>query len=434
MRTFNIGGNGGHEDFGFKAAQTAVDFMSHDQTMSFLHWFGFHYNYAGRVQSHSRTRMMWNTFHKYIAEANSIINAIEPDTENADAKAILGQALALKSCFTYFLARVYAHTYSGHESDLCLPLVDGKDFNGKPRSTVQETYAQIRADLASAVTLLEGFSRPNLQALDLSVAQGILAQVALEMGDWQVAASMANTARMGYGVMTGEEYVANGFSNINGGNPEFMWGSDIDAESSTVYASFFSHMANTSPGYAGLLGVYKSIDADLYSKIPDTDLRKQAYVDPVEGHPDFPDFPGYANLKFQDASFFEGDYIYMRSAEMYLIEAEALARSGNSGGAASVLFELVSTRDPGYAMSSNSGDALIEEIYLQRRIELWGEGTAWFDLKRLKKPLVRDYPGTNHAAFGLTNEPAEGNRFRFQLPLDEINANPNISDADQNPN
>jgi hypothetical protein len=245
---------------------------------------------------------------------------------------------------------------------------------------------------------------------------------------------MANAARSGYDLMSGEDYLANGFSDLNGGNPEFMWGSDIDAESSTIYASFFSHMDNTSPGYAGLLGVYKLIDADLYSKISDSDLRKQAYVHPVDGNPDYPALPPYANTKFRDPSFFEGDYIYMRSAEMYLIEAEALARAGNSGSAASILFNFVSTRDPGYTMSTNTGDALVEEIYLQRRIELWGEGTAWFDLKRLKKPLMRDYAGTNHAAFGRTNEPAEGNRFRFQLPLDEINANPNISDADQNPN
>jgi hypothetical protein len=50
-------------------------------------------------------------------------------------------------------------------------------------------------------------------------------------------------------------------------------------------------MDNTSPGYAGLVGVYKLIDADLYSKISVSDLRKQLYVHPVDGNPDYPTLP-----------------------------------------------------------------------------------------------------------------------------------------------
>ncbi len=58
-----------------------------------------------------------------------------------------------------------------------------------------------------------------------------------------------------------------------------------------------------------------------------------------------------------------GDLCHMRTAEMYLIEAEALARQGGQDGqAAQVLYDLVITRDPEYQLSTNTGAALIEEI------------------------------------------------------------------------
>ncbi len=430
MRTFQIGDRGGHIDYGHKAIQLATDFMSHDVTMSFLHWYGFFYSYDGRVQANSRSRMVWNTYYKFVAEANSIISSVDQSNLDDNGRAVLGQAYTARGFCMFYLARMFAHTYLGHEGEPCIPLVDGANFEGKPRATVAEVYDQIVNDLTNAVDLLAGYARPNKQAIDQSVALGHLAAVHLEMGNWSEAASAAAQARANYTLMSGTDWLESGFRDIS--NPEWMWGADIDNESSTVFASFFSHMDNTSGGYAGALGVYKLIDADLYSQISDTDMRKQAFVDPVNGNPDFPVLPAYANTKFRDNTFFEADYVYMRAAEMYLIEAEALARMGDAN-AAQVLFDLVSTRDPGYSLSSATGDDLVEEVYLHRRIELWGEGTAWFDLKRLKKPLVRDYEGSNHAAFGLFNEEAEGNSFRFQIPEDEINANDAISASDQNP-
>jgi hypothetical protein len=429
IRTYAIGGNTGHIDYGLRGAMAGLDMMSHDISMSIFHWYGFFYNYDGRVQTSSRTRILWNTYYTQVAETNSIIKAIDPNTEDADARALLGQALALRGLFTFNTARIYANTYLGNESDLCIPLPDGANFDGKPRATNEEVYAQIKADLEAAVPLLEGFVRPNKQAVDQNVAEGFLARVYLEMGEWAGAAEMAEAARDGAMPMTMAEW-NEGFSDLS--VSECMWGSDIDAESSTVYASFFSHFDNTNFGYAGVLGCYKLIDANLYSLIPDTDERKAAFVHPVDGNPDYPALPAYANTKFRDATFFEGDYIYMRTSEMWLIEAEAKARMG-SGDAAQVLFDLVSTRDPGYTQSASTGDDLVEEIYLQRRIELWGEGTSWYDLKRLKKPLTRNYVDSNHQSFGFYNFEAEANEFRFQIPEDEINANDAITAADQNP-
>ena len=438
LRTFGIGGQTQHIDYGHRGVLAGLDMMGGDMSMSAFHWYAFWNNYDGREQTSTRTRIIWNTYYTQVAEVNSIINAISSDTDDASGKAFRGQALALRGFFTFNAARIYAHTYIGHEGDLCIPLPTGESFDGKPRSTVLDVYSQIVADLEEAVVLLEGYSRTTKQEVDLAVAQAFLASVYLEMGNWTAAASMANAARSTYGVMSADEYMS-GFADINGS--EVMWGADIDAESSTIFASFFSHFDNTNNGYAGALAVHKVIDASLYDQMSNTDVRKALFLDRFGTVNQMADPTGsigeleltpYSNIKFRDATFFEGDYIYFRSAEVYLIEAEALARMGDAN-AAQVLFDLVGTRDTGYSLSTATGDALVEEIYLQRRVELWGEGRSWFDLKRLKKPLMRDYEGSNHASFGLFNFEPEANEFRFQIPEDEINANDAISADEQNP-
>jgi hypothetical protein len=65
-----------------------------------------------------------------------------------------------------------------------------------------------------------------------------------------------------------------------------------------------------------------------------------------------------------------------------------------------ILFDLESSRDPQYVLSANTGQALVDEILIQRRIELWGEGFRFLDLKRANAPL--DRTGANHD-IGITN-------------------------------
>lgn len=111
-------------------------------------------------------------------------------------------------------------------------------------------------------------------------------------------------------------------------------------------------------------------------------------------------------------------------AEMYLIEAEAKARLGQPN-AANILFELEKARNPDYVLSSNSGQALVDEILLQRRIELWGEGFRFFDLKRTNSGL--DRTGANHdfaIVNGVISVPATDKRWQWLIPRAEITANP----------
>ncbi|TXE09825.1 RagB/SusD family nutrient uptake outer membrane protein [Seonamhaeicola algicola] len=438
LRSFGVGNPARVDvDYGQKGIMAITDMMGQDIVLNNFNWYIFLYNYNGRQQTSSRTNIVWNTYYTAIADANIVINGLQDkEFRTASEDALLGQALAIKSFSLFNLVRVYSDTYIGNENSPGVPIPDRVDFSGKSRGTVQDVYDQIIPDLELAKTLLDGYSRANKQEIDKNVVEGFLANVYLETGNWQLAADNAAAARSSYTLMPGENYATDGFDDIN--NVEWMWGADIDNLTSTTFISFFSHFDSTADGYGGVgFGFgFKMIDARLYDQIPDTDLRKAAWIDPVDGNPDFPaeeGYIGYANVKFIDAGgSFEGDYSYMRSAEMYLIEAEAKARLGDAT-AADVLFELVSNRDPGYTKSTNTGMDLVEEIYLQRRIELWGEGVSWFDLKRLKKPLDRTGEGSNHRSFGAIDIPVGGDFFKMQIPQGEINSNPNINVGDQNP-
>ncbi len=127
----------------------------------------------------------------------------------------------------------------------------------------------------------------------------------------------------------------------------------------------------------------------------------------------------------------------MRSSEMYLIEAEALARQSQDAAARTVLEALIKTRFPAYSAAGFSGAALVSEIILQRRIELWGEGFSLMDIKRLGQGLNRATGAGNHGAPSFdpgvyTTSPADP-RFLMRVPQRELDNNTNMSPGDQNP-
>ncbi len=127
------------------------------------------------------------------------------------------------------------------------------------------------------------------------------------------------------------------------------------------------------------------------------------------------------------------DVLLMRAAEMYLIEAEALARQGgaaNEALAQAALFTLVSARDEAYVLSTNTGQALIDEILLQRRIELFMEGHRWFDMLRNDEVLdltVGTGADPNLYLTGMYQDrPSVNPMWLFLIPQSEINANPKM--------
>ncbi len=426
-------GNGRHDDWGYRTLGLKADLMGHDMKVASrgYGWFISDYNYTGRgqVTDNTTTSISYNLNYDIIYNANVIIEKVdEVQGDQTERDWIKAQALTIRAHAYLWLAQFHAPTYAGNESAPCVPLKLESTEEHLPMSTVGEVYASIVQDLEDAIDLFtsSGISRPAKSYIDVQVAQGVLARAALNMEDWPTAIAAAQAARNGYSLMSDAE-MTGGFNDQSVG--EWMWGFDINEEQSTIYASFFSHMDPTRLSYASL-GLQKQMPAYLYDTIPATDIRKALYVDPADDtwfDPWGTPIITYVSVKYRTPSW-AADYIMMRAAEMYLIEAEAAAEAGQGVVALAAVNAILEARNPGSSISL-SGDELIQAIRLQRRIELWGEGFGLFDIKRWKIPLNRrDHDPT---LCTVVNLPANSFEFNLRVPQYEIDANDMLSEADQ---
>lgn len=388
-----------------------------------------------RNENAGDVRFVWRFYYKIIGNANLIIanidNAVGPQ---ADKNEIKGQALAYRAWAHFNLVQLFGERYKvgGGNSQLGVPIVTEPITEGGPRNTVEEVYAQANTDIDAAIALLDD-GRNAKSHININVAKGIKARIALTQGNWAAAASLAREARAGFELMSASQLYG-GFNDVS--NPEWIWGSRQIDDQQTFFASYFAYMSLNFSS-TNIRGNPKAINRLLYNKISSTDARKGLW-DPNAANPALRDpfidqvtlsnfaKRNYMNRKFvaQANASSVGDVPYMRAAEMYVLEAEALARSGSDSQAAQVLFELANQRDPAYTLSTNTGQALIEEIMTQRRIELWGEGFRFYDLKRLDLPMNRN--GSNHVDAvinGKYDEPAGTINWQWQIPISELNAN-----------
>ena len=186
----------------------------------------------------------------------------------------------------------------------------------------------------------------------------------------------------------------------------------------------------------------KAINKLLLQKFPSTDVRTKNF-DATGLHTslslpsNYSKYP-YTSQKFLAVSTSDSrcDVPLMRAAEMYLIQAEALARiSGSEAASRTVYNAFMLNRNPSYVPSSNTGTAYINEILDSRRIELWGEGFRFLDLKRLNLPLDRGSSSTtNHVSTVVNNVfsvPAGDKKWQYLIPRKEIDASNGL--IEQNP-
>ncbi|KKO89450.1 hypothetical protein AAW12_24360 [Sphingobacterium sp. Ag1] len=365
-------------------------------------------------------------YYALIGNANEIISNIDAAVGPQEEKNFLkAQALSYRAWSYYQMVQLFGKRYSkgGDNSSMGMSLILQKTEGAVPRNTVEEVYTQINKDLDEAIVLFgNAVPRPDISHLNINVAKGIKARVALTQQNYPVAAQMAKEARTGFTLMTGNQYLT---SFVNFGNPEWIWGIQHREDQPTFFFSFYAFIGNYSS--TNTRGNPKAINSQLYNKISKTDIRKKLW-DPTAKEVDFPIASGGVRKAYMTRKFTlpnpansNGDLMFMRAAEMYLIEAEALVHiGGRDSDARKVLFDLAISRDPSYTLSSNSGATLLDEVLTQRRIELWGEGFRFYDLKRLNLALDRN--GANHnTTLAVTFDvPAGDKQWEFLIPQGEI--------------
>lgn len=427
---------------GFKGYNLALDMMGNDMVLlGSGSWYEQDYRMNSyREEMQSRPADFWTFYYKLIYQANQILDLIPAGFSNEKIITYEASALTIRAMSYYYLMCLFQDDYlHGGKDKPGVPLYTSAMDGPKGRASSQQVWEQVRTDLKKAVALFEKAGLEYSESktdVDITVAQAILARVALTTGDWMQAAESAAFVIQCYPELMDEmDYTTSGFQKLE--LPEVIWGYKYDASTAHDNSSFAAFMSVTALGYGGLQGQWKVMNQQLFERIADSDYRKKNFPAVPTAYTYQPGtkdelqvtFPAMINLKFAVEDFRQ-DEIFMRVSEMYFIKAEAEARGGQETEARKTLGGFVRHRDSAYQDPSLLGEDLVNEILLQKRIELWGEGFEFFDNKRMHKGVDRS--GSSNHTEKIRVEP--GVPFTFQIPLSvEIEANPYITEADQNP-
>lgn len=433
------------DDFGFVMAAISLDIEGADMFMqnNNYNWFSVCGEYSSRNANYANPYIRYVIPYRQIGIANEVIASYPEDTTDPEAINKIAQARAIRAFDYMALAPYFQFNYQTSKDLPCVPILSaGVDYANNPRATVGEVWAYIMEDLNYAVENLTE-ARPSKDQVNINVAYGLRARANLAMGNYAEAAADAEKAMAGYTPYSIAEVSVPKFYDLADHN--WIWGISITPEIAEVYKYCTSaSWINAFSGYSYSAGTQNTpcINILLWNKIPETDVRKGWWIDgnfhsdhwanltwtdattgaSATGdaiaeftYEDKMEFLPYTNIKF---GMKEGvgtivnnnDWPLMRAEEMILIQVEGLAKSGNEAQARSILENFVKTyRDPAYS-STDRGLSFADEIWFQRRVELWGEGFFMFDAKRLGKPVVR-----THGA-GTTNQP---DAFAFNIAADD---------------
>jgi hypothetical protein len=425
-----------HSAFGQKSIDMIIDLMGEDlypvNDSQYRHFYNWYKYIESRNVNSALLEYVWAYYYDIIDNVNIIIENVDladdAGTKVDQVNNIKGQALTYRAYAHWYLVQLFAHRYDpqGSNTHPGVPLIITTEGEALPRASVNDVYLQINKDLDQAIQLLESSktTRPNKSHINVNVARAVKARVALTTGEWNTAQQQANAARQGYTLT--ENYTA-GWNDAS--DPEWIWGAVLIDEQQTSYASFFSQIDPFFGGYA-TLGIQKSISTEVFDYLADTDVRKQVFQPEIYFPDDYADYfmelprVGY---KFSGYGEWTNDYLYLKAAELYLIEAEALARQGNDAQAQDVIFQLTSNRNPDATKSTATGDELIKHILLERRAELWGDGFRLIDIKRLNIAMDRRNQGHNELIWELaSNFPPGDKNLLLLIPQQEMDSNPRI--------
>jgi starch-binding outer membrane protein, SusD/RagB family len=368
---------------------------------------------------------MWNWIYSNINRANMIISTdltVKP-ADQATYNYYKGQAYAIRALGHFDLVRMFAQTYSftADASHAGIPIkispsLSTNDFsNAVTRSTVAEVYTQVINDLLQAETLL--LSKPTAAtttaALYKEFAQGLLSRVYLYKGDYANAAAYATKvidARYPNGAST--------HTLVNNAGYRGMFTANFSTESLLELAQLADDTRGSetlgrmyiAEGYGDYLP-----SLDLYNLIAANDARRA----------NFKLDPGLAGIyaanrvdKYNLTTNLNNTKV-MRLSEVYLNRAEALAKLGtNNTQAQSDLNAIRRRAIPTAPLVTATGQALIDEILLERRKELCFEGHRLWDLTRNGKGVVRVNCTAPADKCNLTYP---NNLFILPIPDDEIN-------------
>ncbi|MEI3529010.1 MAG: RagB/SusD family nutrient uptake outer membrane protein [Alistipes sp.] len=407
-------------------------------------------------------------YYQFIYSANEVIS-IASQNESGGGEA-LGIAKAFRAMCYLDMARMYdplpakAPNRPAYETELeavkglTVPIVrEGatlEQLENNPRATREEMFNFILSDLTDAESLLADYQPAAKNMPSQAVVYGLLARTYLWLGGFEEtyegfvtgteaykkAAEYARKAinASGCTIMTESQWLdpQNGFNTVNS---SWMWA--MIQTTDTVLNNLLSWAAHMSleAVYGYGYGAQPGISVFSYERISDTDFRKKSYVTADRSYAaaqpymslteeEFKTVARYASYKFHTAGGEKSNFTIanvvdipmMRVEEMYLIEAEATAHY-DEATARTLLTSFMANRDPNYKIPA--AYELVDEIIFQKRIEFWGEGIIYYDMKRLNMSMHNGDAGTNAPSMAKFTTDGRAPWWNCVIPLAAVQQN-----------
>jgi hypothetical protein len=364
----------------------------------------------------------WANAYGVINRANRVLEAAENIEGETAAQVnlkdqIVGEMHALRAYQHFELFRIFVN-YNTDGSDLAVPYIT-ESFAGevlqdvvKPaRDTKADFFTQLLADISEAETLLTSLNLSNLK-LNINAVQGLRARVALYQEDWPTAIDYATRVIDAVPLTPRAEY-ANLWDDSLQGEVVFKLrrtGASQELTERSSNSDIFFYLSNE------LASLYNESDDIRFLTWFDREDTDQVRV---YKYNQIPNQKNQADIKM------------IRTSEMYLIRAEAYAQPGpqqDLGAAADDINDLRAVRltnPPPITYTTSQG--AIDDIYLERRLELALEGHRFYDLRRAELPIERipaDIDGATNTSTAFV--PADATIMLYPIPQDEILANENM--------
>ncbi len=387
-------------------------------------------SYVGAATTtQSEHREFWAEIYEGINMVNAMINRefTPPASRQSDYELLMGQAYAYRGLAYFDLVRLFAqhYTYTADASHVGVPIVLEFDADRKPgRNTVAEVYEQIVSDLERGIDLMSATSDPG--KLSREAAQALLSRVYLYMEDYENAESLATTVINSglFDLIDSADYAT---QFLNGRSSEAIFEIAFDIADNPGGDHIGGMYKVTGYGdylpAQDLLDLFDSMDVRITLFTEDSELAGSRYASA--------DSIGRRVHKYPSSGSEIGtDHVpVIRLSEVYLNRAEARAKKANPDeiGALADLNQLRLQRNASATVFTALGQALVDEILLERRRELCFEGHRIFDITRNKQGLERNDCTASEEACSIAYP---NDRFILAIPQDELDANSEMRQND----
>ncbi|SEA63577.1 RagB/SusD family nutrient uptake outer membrane protein [Pedobacter hartonius] len=357
--------------------------------------------------------LLWSEHYAKINQYNSVLIGIDEATGGTESqkKSLKGEALLGRALEYFYLVNEYGKPYDSTtvNQDLAVPFVTSNDVTQKvpPRSTINEIYKHIIEDVNAAIPNLPLDNTANRFRGSLAAGYSVLARVYFYTGNYAEARRYAELA------LANTKAVMLNFNGTLPTSPSITNRVDV------IYGRY---VVGNFPASLEFMRTFSTDDLRVKKLYRNSDN----YTFITRGATAF--------IPLQVTSSLQNVNTGTSVQEMRLIIAEVAARTNALSVALQQLDEIRKNRIATATYvpyQSSDQQTVLQEVFLERNLELAFTGLRWFDMRRLDKEnrmgTVYRYDARGNVIATL---PPHSNRYTLQIPVQVLSFNPGMQ---QNP-